>query len=167
MILIGLGANLPSPEFGPPRATIQRALEALESAGVVILARSDWYSTAPVPASDQPRYVNLVAAIGTDLAPDDLMRLLHQTEDRFGRVRGARNAARVIDIDLLDYDGETRGSWPLLPHPRMTERAFVLVPLRDIAPEWRDPVSGTDIDTLIAAAPDRDGVRAIDNDEAM
>lgn len=158
MILIGLGANLHSPEFGSPRETVSAALDALRGAGIEVSARSGWYSTAPVPPSDQPRFVNLVARLATDLAPDALLGRLHAIEDRFGRVRGARNAARVLDIDLLDHDGEIRETWPILPHPRMAERAFVLVPLRDIAPDWRHPVTGTDIDTLIAAAADREGV---------
>lgn len=163
MILIAFGANLPSPRFGPPRETIEAALEALEARGVSVLARSRWYSTAPVPPSGQPRYVNLVAWVSSDLTPGGLMAVLHEVEAEFGRVRAERNAARVLDIDLLDHDGTVETDWPVLPHPRMSERAFVLVPLRDVAPDWRHPVSGDAVDDLIAAAPDLAGVALLDD----
>lgn len=143
MILIGLGANLPSARFGPPRATLEAALKALEGAGVRIVARSRWYSSAPVPPSDQPRYINGVAAVETSLSAPALLALLHRIEERFGRRRGARNAAREIDLDLLAYNDLVRNDEaPLLPHPRLAERAFVLCPICDIDPQWRHPVNG-------------------------
>lgn len=162
MILIAFGANLPSPRFGSPRETIEAAIDALAARGVTILARSGWYSTAPVPPSGQPRYVNLVAWIDSSLPAGELLVLLHDIEEAFGRVRGERNAARILDIDLLDHNGAISTDWPELPHPRMSERAFVLVPLRDVAPTWRHPVSGRSIDELITAAPDLAGVQPLD-----
>jgi len=154
MILIGLGGNLESPRFGPPAATQNEALAVLAASGVRIAARSRRYRTAPVPVSEQPWYVNQVARLETDLAPHALLDLLLETERGFGRVRGIRNAARVLDLDLLDYDG-MRISSPVLtlPHPRLSERAFVLLPLRDVAPDWRYPVTGATIDALIDALP--------------
>ncbi|MEK9797094.1 MAG: 2-amino-4-hydroxy-6-hydroxymethyldihydropteridine diphosphokinase [Alphaproteobacteria bacterium] len=162
MILIAFGGNLPHAEYGSPRETIEAALGALRERGVSVLARSRWYSTAPVPPSDQQRFVNLVAWIDSALPPGELLALLHDVEEEFGRVRGARNAARVLDIDLLDYNGAVCADWPELPHPRMSERAFVLVPLRDVAPDWRHLVSGASVDDLIAAAPDLSGVELMD-----
>ena len=132
MILLGLGANLPSVRFGPPRATLEAALAALEAEGVRIVRRSRWYDTAAVPAAEQPRFVNLVVAVETKLDPVALLMLLHRIEKEFGRVRGVRNEARVIDLDLLAYDEVLRPGPepPILPHPRLSERAFVLLPLR-------------------------------------
>jgi 2-amino-4-hydroxy-6-hydroxymethyldihydropteridine diphosphokinase len=152
VILIGLGANLPS-ALGPPQATLEAALTALEKDGVAIAARSPWYRSAPVPASDQPWYVNGVASIATALDPVELLALLHQVEARIGRERRRRNEPRAVDLDILDYDGLKRAEAPLLPHPRMHSRGFVLLPLRDVAPGWRHPVSGAGLGELIAALP--------------
>lgn len=163
-VLLGLGANLPHPVHGAPRATLEAALAALEASGVRIVRRSRFYATAPVPASDQPWFVNAVAAAETELSPAALLALLHRIEAEFGRVRGERNAARLLDLDLLAYgeriaDG-TAGE-PVLPHPRMHDRGFVLHPLRDVAPQWRHPRLGRSVDELIAALPP-DAVRVLD-----
>lgn len=84
------------------------------------------------------------------------MELLHETEDLFGRTRGTRNAPRTLDLDLIDYDGRIESGPPELPHPRLAERAFVLVPLQDVAPSWRHPASGKLIAELLSAlAPDK------------
>jgi len=88
-IYIALGGNLPHPRYGPPKATLQAALAALESHGVMVRQASPWYRTAPVPASEQPWYFNAVAEISTDLPADRLLAELHAVEEVFGRVRGA------------------------------------------------------------------------------
>ncbi len=153
MILIGLGANLPSPEHGPPQATLAAALEALDAHGAKTLRRSPWYESAPEPPSGQPWYVNAVAEVESRLAPQALLAALLNVEAGFGRVRGARNAPRMVDLDLLDYRGLVTGPGekPELPHPRLHERAFVLLPLRDLAPGWRHPASGRTVEALIRA----------------
>ena len=113
--------------------------------GVRTLRVSAWYRTAPVPASDQPWYVNAVAEVASGLPADALLAELHAVEAEFGRRRTVPNAARPIDLDLLDYHGEIAAGGPgraTLPHPRMTGRAFVLRPLADVAPDWRHPVTG-------------------------
>lgn len=155
MILIGLGGNLPS-EYGDPTATLAAALPALEAQGVKVLRRSRFYTSAPVPASDQPWYVNAVAAVATALGPADLLALLHRIEADFGRQRRERNAARPLDLDLLAYDERVtsgEGGGPVLPHPRLQDRAFVLRPLAEIAPGWRHPASGRTVEELIASLP--------------
>jgi len=161
MILIGLGANLPGANHASPQETLAAALIEIEAAGVPVIARSGWYSSAPVPASDQPDYVNAVVALATDMAPGPLLTLLHDIETRLGRVRTVRNAARIVDIDLLDYHGRVDAGWPILPHPRMADRAFVLRPLQDIAPDWCHPGTGEGVGDLLARAADRDDVRPL------
>jgi 2-amino-4-hydroxy-6-hydroxymethyldihydropteridine diphosphokinase len=153
LILIGLGANLPS-RFGPPEQTLDAALRELQRRGVAVSRRSRWWRSRPVPDSDQPWFVNGVAALATSLEPEALLALLHRVEQEFGRVRSVPNAARLLDLDLLAYGRlQQAGGSPLLPHPRMAERAFVLLPLSDIAPQWRDPASGRRLAELIAALP--------------
>lgn len=163
MILIGLGANLPSARFGPPKRTLEAALEELESHGVRVVARSRWYSSAPVPPSGQPRYLNAVAAIETDLSPEALLALLHAIEGDFGRQRTVSNAAREIDLDLLAYgDLISTQKSPILPHPRLAERAFVLLPLCDIDPAWRHPQLGRNAGELAETAAEGADVKLCD-----
>ena len=155
-VFIGLGANLPHECFGSPRRTLEAALAELGRRGVRTVRVSPWYRTAPIPASDQPWYVNAVAEVASDLPADALLAELHAVEAAFGRARTVLNAARPIDLDLLDFHGEIAAGGPgraTLPHPRMTDRAFVLLPLADLAPEWRHPVSGLSVRTLIEALP--------------
>lgn len=155
-IFIGAGANVAHPNYGSPRETLVAALLELGRRDVEVLRHSSWYRTAPVPVSDQPWYVNIVAEVATKLSADDLLQNLHAIEDLFGRVRTVPNAPRLIDLDLLDYRGEiappTAGK-ATLPHPRMADRAFVLRPLFDLAPDWQHPISGLPIKDLLAALP--------------
>jgi 2-amino-4-hydroxy-6-hydroxymethyldihydropteridine diphosphokinase len=155
-IFIGLGANLSHERFGSPRQTLEAALAELARRKVRTLRVSPWYRTAPVPPSDQPWYVNAVAEVASDLPADALLAELHAVEAAFGRARTVPNAARPIDLDLLDFHGEIASGGPgraILPHPRMTDRAFVLLPLADLAPEWRHPVSGLPVRAFIEALP--------------
>ena len=155
-IYIGLGGNLPHPTHGPARQTLEAALAELSRRGVEIRRVSPWYRTAPVPVSDQPWYCNAVAEVGWPGTADRLLAELHAVEDLFGRVRSVPNAARLIDLDLVDFKGEISAGGPrraTLPHPRAAERAFILRPLADLAPDWCHPVSGRPIQALISALP--------------
>lgn len=154
VILVALGANLPS-RFGAPKETLQTALKRLEECGVAVLACSRFWKTRPVPVSDQPWFVNAVAAVRTELDPAQLLALLHRLENEFGRVRTVVNAPRLIDLDLIVY-GDTvlsPESGLTLPHPRAGERAFVLLPIQDIAPDWTHPVTGEGLASMLARVP--------------
>jgi 2-amino-4-hydroxy-6-hydroxymethyldihydropteridine diphosphokinase len=139
MIFVGLGANMPS-RAGEPTATLHAALAKFSEHGITVVRVSPFYRSAPVPISDQPWFVNAVAEVKTALSPEVLMQTLLQVEKDFGRERSVKNAPRLLDLDLLDYAGqELRMADLELPHPRLHERAFVLYPLRDLAPEWKHP----------------------------
>jgi 2-amino-4-hydroxy-6-hydroxymethyldihydropteridine diphosphokinase len=141
VILIGIGGNLEAAQFGPPRDTLAAALAALKEKRIRILTRSGWYRTEPVPRSDQPWFVNAVVSLATELGAKDLLNALQATERQFGRVRGELNAPRILDLDILDYQGEVMDTTSLvLPHPRLDERRFVLIPIAEIAPDWRHPI---------------------------
>ena len=155
MILIGLGANLPSPA-GPPAVTLSSALGRLKECGITILSVSSFYQTPAWPDPSEPPFVNAVASIATRLQPAELLALLHDVEAGFGRVRGAANAPRTLDLDLLDYEGRIIASQVVLPHPRMAGRSFVLAPLAEIAPGWQHPLTRQGAGELLAGLPDRD-----------
>jgi 2-amino-4-hydroxy-6-hydroxymethyldihydropteridine diphosphokinase len=127
---IGLGANL-----GQARATLERAASELaQTPGISSLRLSHFYRTAPID-SGGPDYVNAVASLHTTLSPFELLDLLQAIELAHGRLRPYRNAPRTLDLDLLLYDDQVIDTLRLIvPHPRMHERAFVLEPLRDLAP---------------------------------
>lgn len=156
MIFIAIGSNLPHPVYGPPVEICNAAISAIEAAGCRILTRSRWFRSAPVPASDQPDFINGVVSVQTALEPAALLECLHVIEARFDRVRSMPNSPRTLDLDLIAYGDMVNAGpdSPLLPHPRMTRRAFVLLPLQDIEPAWKHPVLGDTLAVMIAALPD-------------
>ena len=170
MILIGIGANLPGPDGAPPLETVRRAAGWLdEQPGLRLHALSRWYVTEPVPPSGQPPYFNAVAVLavettGAEPDPAKLLGWLQALETRAGRVRGAPNAPRTLDLDIIAMGehGEMvrTNPDPVLPHPRAHERAFVLRPLLDVAPEWVHPRLHHSAAALLAALP-AEGVAAL------
>jgi 2-amino-4-hydroxy-6-hydroxymethyldihydropteridine diphosphokinase len=152
-VFVAIGANLPGPDGEPALVTCERAVAALRALpGMRLVAVSRWYRTAPVPVSDQPDYINGVAWLEGAMPPAALLAALHLIEAGQGRVRGARNAARTLDLDIVAMgDLQRAAPDPVLPHPRMAERAFVLRPLADIALGWRHPVSGLSVCEMLAA----------------
>ena len=146
-VLLGLGANL-----GDPVATITTALQRLNQSGVKILKRSGFYRTPPWGPVEQPPFINLCALAQTKLAPRDLLGVAHAVETELGRTRLLRWGPRLIDVDILAYGAEAIHEPDLeIPHPRMTERGFVLVPLLEIAPDW-----------VVQGRPVRDWAQSVD-----
>ena len=150
MILIGLGSNLESLNSRTPAQNLTDALALLEKEGLSVVNTSTFHETAPLPSNSGPWYTNAVAEVFTETTPQNVLRILLDVEKRLGRVRSTPNAPRVIDLDLLDFHGQVINEMNLvLPHPRMAERAFVLAPLNEIAPDWRHPVLGKSATTLL------------------
>lgn len=161
LVFIALGTNLPAEGQRDIRATLIAGMDALSANDLAIVARSSlWRSPAwPPPMvgeTEQPDYLNAVVALRTTLEPDALLQRLHDIEAGFGRRRVGRWDARPLDLDILDYRGQVQPEElpgrAVLPHPRLSRRLFVLLPLQEVAPDWRHPVSGASLPALIAAA---------------
>ncbi|HEY9611337.1 2-amino-4-hydroxy-6-hydroxymethyldihydropteridine diphosphokinase [Allocoleopsis sp.] len=155
-IAIALGSNL-----GDSRTILDNAIQILaQTSGITLKAQSSWYQTAPV-GPPQPDYLNGCALLEVQLTPQELLETLLKIEVQFGRVRQERWGPRTLDLDLLLFDDLIIETPSLqLPHPRMIERAFVLVPLAEIAPDWVEPVSGKAIAQLVQRV-DCSGVRRV------
>jgi 2-amino-4-hydroxy-6-hydroxymethyldihydropteridine diphosphokinase len=147
---IGMGGNLASCA-GQPEATLVAAVLRIESLGRVV-GRSSLYSTEPIGIAEQPRFVNAVIAIETDLEPRQLLSGLLAIELEFGRDRsaGLQNGPRTLDLDILIFaDVQINEPGLEIPHPRLAQRAFVLIPLREIAPHASDPRTGKTMTQLL------------------
>ncbi len=171
--LIALGANLRSPA-GVPQQTLRAALSMLEASGVQVLGTSHFYRTPCFPPGAGPDYVNAAARIAFDGSPEEALDALHSVEADFGRTRVQRWGQRTLDLDLVAAgdavlpDAETHRQWRdlsladqieatpdqlVLPHPRLQDRAFVLIPLRDVAPDWVHPVLGLSVTQMCENLP--------------
>lgn len=174
--LIALGANEPS-HAGTPEQTLRASIDAIAARGLQVVRVSRFFVTPAFPNGSGPDFVNACIEIVTSLTPTALLGELHDVERAFGRVRENRWGARTLDLDLLAMDAvihpdrETVERWmdlPLeaqmarapdgliLPHPRLSERAFVLIPLADIAPHWRHPITQETVAEMLLALPAAD-----------
>lgn len=180
--LVAFGSNLPSPGF-TLQSTLLSARDRLVSEGMPLIGMSRLFRTPAFPPGSGPDYVNAVAAFAAPrhIEVHALLAILHVVEAEFRRVRARRWAARTLDLDLLAVedlvlpDAETQDRWRalpperqrseapgelILPHPRLQDRAFVLVPMADVAPDWRHPRLGLTVRQMLEALPkaDRDAV---------
>lgn len=167
--LIALGANYPFGE-GDAKETILKGISAIQKDLGVIRSKSMLYRTPAFPSGSGPDFVNAALKVETDLSMAELLSGMHRIEAQFGRERQRRWAPRTLDLDLINYDDviapdrKTFDQWAalslekqmqdtpndlILPHPRMHERAFVLIPLSDVAPDWIHPVFGKTISQMV------------------
>jgi len=175
-VLIALGSNLTS-STGTPQDILDMALAALKERGAVIRCQSPFYATPAFPPGAGPDFVNAAASLALPGSPAEVLAVLHSVEADLGRTRRARWAERTIDLDLIaigDHlfpDPETHAEWRdlalaeqmakapdklILPHPRLQDRAFVLVPLADVAPQWRHPALNRTVTQMLDALPQAD-----------
>jgi 2-amino-4-hydroxy-6-hydroxymethyldihydropteridine diphosphokinase len=151
-IILALGGDLAG-DYPSLEALLEAALSSFPRAGLRIVRRSGWWRSAAWPDPSQPAYLNGVAIVETALSPPDLMAAIHALESAFGRKRGAPNAPRTLDIDLVAYGRRVIERPGIsVPHPRAAERRFVMGPLAEIAPDWVHPTLGRTAADLAAAA---------------
>lgn len=164
-LLLALGANLTS-TAGGPATTLDLALDLIRERGAAIRAVSPFYQTPAFPAGNGPDYVNAAAVLTADWTPDQALEILHRIEADLGRERQVRWGQRTLDLDLIAVDDrvlpdiDTQAKWRnlpegdqirlvpdrlILPHPRLQDRSFVLVPLADVAPDWVHPILGSSV----------------------
>jgi len=161
MVILGLGSNLSS-KFGNRFKNIELALSYLEKDNVRILKKSSFYETPSFPDKKKPKYINMIVAIKTNLKPLNLMLLLLSVEKKLGRSRRIRkNEPRTCDIDIVDFNNEIinfthKNINFFSPHKSLSNRSFVLYPLREILPLWRHPVTKETVSSLIAKLSEED-----------
>lgn len=164
MIFIGIGGNI---SFGgqPVLTTLNAALSTMPEYGIRVDKCSSFYHSRPVPVSDQPWFFNAVVSCTSHHSPHEVLRALLSIEKKFGRIRTdstIKNSARTLDLDIIDFDGKIISDDTLdLPHPRLTSRAFILLPLQEIAPDWRHPVSGEPVCALVKGLSPEDCANTI------
>ena len=153
MIFLGIGSNLSS-SFGNRFVNINLAMSYLEKYGIQVIKKSSFYETLSRPNKKNPKFINIVISVKTNLPPVDLMPVLILIEKKLERKRNKKNDPRTCDIDIIDYNKQVfnfqyKNLDITLPHKKLTSRNFVLFPLKEIFPEWKHPKTKEIIDVLI------------------
>ena len=153
MILLGLGSNLAS-DFGDRFKNIELAISYLELHDIKVLKKSSYYETPSYPDKEKPKFINVVISISSNLKIGDLITILISIESSLGRKRGLKNDPRTCDIDIIDFDSQImsfkyKNSFFSVPHKKASYRNFVLIPLREIFPDWMHPKTKENISILI------------------
>ena len=160
MLLLGLGSNLAS-NFGNRFENIDLAISYLQSYEMQLLKKSSFYETLSYPDINNPKFINVVVEISTNLSPEDLASVLIFIEEKLERKRSKKNEPRTCDIDIIDYNGQIidfkyKEMDFTVPHIKLTSRNFVLFPLQEILPKWEHPKTKETISTLIQKLPGED-----------
>mgnify|MGYP000377312764 FL=1 len=160
MIFLGLGSNLSS-KYGDKFANIDLAISFLEAYGIKLIKKSSFYKTPSYPDRENPKFINVVILVKTNLPPIDLMSVLVFIEEKLERKRVKKNDPRTCDIDIIDYNNQIfnlkfNNLDFTLPHKELTSRNFVLFPLQEISPMWKHPKSKETIDNLIQKLSEED-----------
>ena len=154
-IYLGIGSNL-----GDKKKNIEKAKFELIKENIKIIKSSNYYESLSWPNPNNPKFLNIVLQIDTNLTPFNLMKKSKEIEINLGRVKSTKNSPRICDIDIIDYNKVIENSNIILPHPRMHSRNFVLLPLFEINKDWKHPILKLHIKNLILSLPNRD-IRSI------
>ena len=160
MIFLAIGSNLSS-SYGDRFTNINLAIKSLEDCGIKIIKKSHFYETVSYPNKENPKFINIVIFVKTNLTPVDLMSVLLSIEKKIERKRNKKNDPRTCDIDIIDYNKQVlsfkyKNLNLMIPHKRLTSRNFVLFPLQEIHPEWEHPITKESVMTLIDKLPEQD-----------
>ena len=151
MVYIGIGSNL-----GDRINNIEKAKYLLKLNGIDILKSSSYYETLSWPDPNKPKFINIVIQSNTKISPKNLLKISHSIEKKLGRSKGPKNSPRTCDIDIISYKNKITSGNIVIPHERMSERNFVLIPLFEIAPDWKHPKTDKSIKKLIFSLPIKD-----------
>ena len=155
MIYLGIGSNL-----GDRRINIEKAKFKILQNNIKILQSSNYYESLSWPNNDNPKFLNIVIKIKTNLKPNKLINLCKEIERSFGKRKEERNSPRMCDIDIIDYKNKQSNRGVILPHPRLDYRNFVLLPLFELNKSWKHPKSKSHIKSLILSLSNKD-IRSI------
>ena len=160
MIFLGIGSNLSS-SFGDRFKNINLTMSYLEGYEIQILKKSNFFETYSYPNKDNPKFINIVISVKTHLSPVDLMSVLLFIEEKLERSRNKKNDPRTCDVDIIDYNNQVldfkyKNLNLTVPHKELIYRNFVLLPLQEISPEWKHPITKENISTLINKLPEED-----------
>ena len=156
MIIIAIGSNLISSKYRSSIDACEASIDMMLEHEIALVDKSSWYESEPIPVSSQPNFINGAILINTILKSHELLTKLQAIETQMGRIRSNKNANRIIDLDIISYNDEiTETNLLTLPHPRAADRAFVLLPIFELVPEWRHPLTKKSINTMLKQVKDQ------------